>query len=295
MITFFTTTKKFEGDNKNAQLNAIRSWLKLHEEVEIIIFEKPSGSEFLPKDKRILIVDDPEKLFEIPRVDYMFDYVSKRAKNKFCCFINADIVLTQEFLTPIAKTLIKLSDPFLAVGQRCDFDNINAEWDFSEGWEKRYLYQNKMMLHAATGSDYFLFPAKQYDKSQMNKLIVGRPGWDLWMIYNARKKKILTIDLSPICKVYHQNHDYSHKKVIFENNLDEPESKHNLSFLPAEGKYDFTLYACDYFMNTEFKIRKNFSRKDKVKYLHIEHLLGRNQFISKIKFHIFVEQNNRKN
>lgn len=287
MITFFTTTKKFAGDIKNAQLNAIRSWLKLHVKVEILIFGIPEGYEFIPKDDRIAIIENTEANFGIPRVDYMFDYVSKKSKNRLCCFINADIVLTPGFLVTVEKILLKIKQPFLAVGQRYDFDNVNGEWDFSGNWEATYLDPSEMKLHPPTGSDYFLFPAGQYNKSEMKPLVVGRPTWDLWMIYHARKRNYFTIDLSNAYKVYHQNHDYSHKKEIFKNNLDEPESKHNSSFLPADGQCDFTLYACNYIATPQFKIKKNFSRNYREKYLHIEKLLGKNPFISKVKFYIF--------
>ncbi len=107
----------------------------------------------------------------------------------------------------------------------------------------------------------------------MKPLVVGRPGWDLWMIYDARKKGYQVIDLSMVYKVYHQNHDYSHKKKIFTSNLEEPESKWNLSFLPENLKFTFTLEACDYYVNENFNLTKSSFKGGNIKRDQIDALI----------------------
>jgi len=291
MITFFTTAKAFIDKTKDSQLNALRSWLMLHKDIEVFVFEEPDGIDLAKIDSRITIVSEVQKDFEIPRVDFMFDYASTNAKNKLVCFINCDIILTSEFINIAHKHLYALKDNFLAVGQRWDFENNNGEWKFDDNWEERYLTNVEKIIHPPSGSDYFLFPKGQYRHSEMAPLIVGRPGWDLWMIYDARKRGFKTIDLSMKYKVYHQNHDYSHKKVQFASNLEEPEAQKNLSFLPPDGKYDFTLFACEYYLNIDFVIKKLFSRGDRIKYLRINFLLGKKQFLSKLKFRLFAKEN----
>lgn len=284
MITFFTTAKKFDGDTKNSQLNALRSWLILDPNIEVIVFEAPQGIDLGTVDKRIHIDPSPLSVNGIPRIDYMFQYVSAKAKNPYCCFINCDIILTAALITVVREKLSKLKEKFLAVGQRWDFENKMGEWQFTEQWESRYLENIEKKLHPPAGSDYFLFPKGQYPQSSIPPLIVGRPGWDLWMIYNARKRRLKTIDLSNLFLLYHQNHDYSHKKKQFANNLEEPEAISNLSYLPETGKYEFTLLACDYTYTANGKLVQNFARWMMERYLRISSALGRTRGISRLKY-----------
>lgn len=43
MITFFTTAKDFAGASGVGQVNAIRNWLALHPEVEVLLFGRGEG------------------------------------------------------------------------------------------------------------------------------------------------------------------------------------------------------------------------------------------------------------
>ena len=111
MITFFTTTKKFEGKIRSIQLNAIRSWLYLHKDIEVLVFDETDEINLKEIDNRITIIKDFEKDFEIPRVDSMFIKASTIAKNKLVCFVNCDIILTHEFLIMCSVYLNKLESP----------------------------------------------------------------------------------------------------------------------------------------------------------------------------------------
>jgi hypothetical protein len=255
MLTIFTTTKKFEGHNANSQINAINSWLDLSPEIEVLIFGNPEGLKPTEFDERVNVISYVECINDIPRIDYMFESASAKANNEICCFLNADIILTKDFFDTIKNLNLAGKKEYLIVGQRFDFENLNGRWDFEINWEKKYLSGPKT-IHPPAGSDFFIFPKMQYSKKNIPDLIVGRPGWDLWMIYNARVRNFKTINLSSKCLVYHQNHDYSHKKNIYTDNLLEPESQHNLSFLPYEGKFLFTLKACNYYVNDDFSLKK---------------------------------------
>jgi hypothetical protein len=63
-------------------------------------------------------------------------------------------------------------------------------------------------LHRPVGSDYFVFPTRQY--ADLPDFIIGRSGWDNWMIYDGRRRRIPVIDASRAITAVHQNHDYSH-------------------------------------------------------------------------------------
>ena len=67
-------------------------------------------------------------------------------------------------------------------------------------------------LQPPVGADYFIF-RKDEALADIPPFAVGRPGWDNWFIYNARKNKYKVIDASKAIMAIHQNHDYNHVKI----------------------------------------------------------------------------------
>ncbi len=101
------------------------------------------------------------------------------------------------------------AEKFLIIGRRWDLD-LHEEIDFSGKWigYLESLIKNKARLHPSGGSDYFIFPRDFYQK--MPNLVIGRAGWDNWMIYEARRSNWRVVDATQTYKVVHQQHDYSH-------------------------------------------------------------------------------------
>jgi hypothetical protein len=97
------------------------------------------------------------------------------------------------------------------VGQRFDV-NLTEHWDFSDSqWESKLLQfaRDHGQAHPPSGSDYFVFPVGS-ELWKIPAFAVGRPGWDNWMIYEARRRQMAVVDASKDVTVLHQNHDYSH-------------------------------------------------------------------------------------
>jgi len=274
MITFFTSTKPFHGAVRDAQLNALRSWLRLHEDVQVIVFEKPAGIDLGAVDPRIDVVENVDCDLGVPRVDRMFSHASTHARNDLVCFVNSDIVLTDEFVQMAAKHGRGLAGERLLVGQRWDFDNVAGEWAFDDHWEARSLANVPKKLHAPAGSDWFLFPRGQYPPGRLPPLLIGRPGWDLCMIHEARRAGMHVVDASAASLVYHQNHDYSHKKVAYRSVHEEPEAQYNLRHLPEDGKFLFTLLACNEEVSPTGLVQPAWARGDEQTFAAVERVLG---------------------
>jgi hypothetical protein len=215
----------------------------------------------------------------------MFLHASGQAKNSLCCFVNADIILPERFASLATRLSDAAKSRFLAVGQRLDVA-VSGEVAYGPGWEAAFRAGRELAVHPPTGSDFFLFPKGQYCMNGLPRLIVGRPGWDLVAIYHARKSRYQVIDMSPACLVYHQRHDYSHKKQVYANLMDEPEAAHNVSFLPERNAFDFTLIACDYVFSRDYKLKRNHCRGDKKAYLEIRQALGGSGWMAEIDFRL---------
>ena len=77
-------------------------------------------------------------------------------------------------------------------------------------WNK---FKNEGEMHAPSGIDYFVFN-KDLWKS-LPDFIIGRPGYDNWLIWKARRTFVPIIDATNSIQVIHQNHHYNfHNKNL---------------------------------------------------------------------------------
>lgn len=209
MITIFSIPKAFKGHVGTTQWNAINSWMKLGEDCQVVICgddegvvnaAREIGAEYIP--------DIARNEFGTPLLSSAFKEIRKVARHRILCFVNADIILLSDFLTALKRVTLR---DFLVVGQRWDMD-IARRLDFSdENWDKhlRHAVEKQGKLHEPLGSDYFVFP-NDSRLLDIPPFAVGRPGWDCWFIYRARKFRIPVIDASGTVFIVHQNHDYTH-------------------------------------------------------------------------------------
>src|ERR1044072_5734824 len=106
MITLFTTTKNFQGHFGLIQRNAIRSWFKLKIPVEVIIFGNAKGiEEVLDNYPIVHIPDIRSKDNKIPFINEMFSRASEVASYPTLCFLNADIILHDQFVETVLKVV----------------------------------------------------------------------------------------------------------------------------------------------------------------------------------------------
>ena len=293
MITFFTTTKDFLGENKISQINALKSWKEARNDVEILVFGDSEGVHELSKELCFIHIPKVKVSKQnTPYISNMFEQVSLLARHKICCFINADILISKRFVKTIIDLQNIIGKNYLLVGQRKDV-HLNEIINFDADWEAEIdqLTAECGSTHPPSGSDFFAFPKDQYRPGDIPDLLVGRGGWDLWMIYNGRVRDFKVVDISREIMIVHQNHDYSHRKQNFVGYGQDEEAQINLKYLPEEEKYSYTLMACNYYYESG-KLHLNFARGNLKKFIDYELSLMKNiwgiSWIQKAlkKFHI---------
>lgn len=209
MITIFSIPKAFKGHVGTTQWNAINSWMKLGEDCQVVICGDDEGVVDAARELGTEYIPDIERNeFGTPLLSSAFQKIRKVARHRILCFVNADIILLNDFLAAIKRLALR---DFLVVGQRWDMD-ITQKLDFdNKNWDThlRQLVKNHGKLHGPLGSDYFIFP-NDSKLLEIPPFAVGRPGWDCWFIYRARKHRIPVIDASGAVFIVHQNHDYTH-------------------------------------------------------------------------------------
>ena len=158
MITIFTTTKNFTGVYETIQMNALKSWRSISPDIEIIIFGDSIGSQEAAKVIDAQYVPNIKfSPFCTPILSDLFYRADTLAKYPIMTFINADIILPDNFLS-VVKLASDTLNKFLMVGYRWDM-NVKDSIDFINKSERVKFWdkvQKDSIKHACTGIDYFV-------------------------------------------------------------------------------------------------------------------------------------------
>jgi hypothetical protein len=243
-LTLFTSPKPFTGHAGLIQRNALKNWSALG--LPVILFGTDEGVQEAAAEFGFLHIPDVLcSEYGTPRLDDMFFKAQEAATTPLVSYINGDILLMPSFETA-ADALASRFEDFLMIGRRTDVD-IVTELDFSAGWETQLsrLMQEEGVLHEAYGIDYFVFPRGSI--STMPPFIIGRQGWDNWLVWTSAEQGKAVVNASSVVSVIHQNHDFSHiPEKKDEAWIGSPESQINLKLIEnSEPDLDF-LFASIY-------------------------------------------------
>ncbi len=210
ILTLFTAPKPFTNPHiATIQRNAIRCWLNLGPEVEVLLLGDEEGLAEAAVELGARHISQVQRNANgTPLVSSMFELARQNSTSPLLGCVNADILLFPDMVDH-ARRVLELTPRFLMVGQRWDLD-VREPLQFTPGWpqtlRERAFSQGK--LHRASGSDYFIFPRECF--ADMPTFAIGRAGWDNWMIYSGRARGWPVVDSSLTVTIIHQNHDYSH-------------------------------------------------------------------------------------
>ncbi|HEY9089052.1 MAG TPA: glycosyltransferase family A protein [Anaerolineaceae bacterium] len=209
-LTVFTAPKPFTNPHiATIQRNAIRSWLELGPDVEVLLIGQEDGLADFAAEVGVKHLPDVARNQEgTPLISSIFALAREHSISPLLAYVNADIILLPDFVQT-ARSVAAQAKDFLLVGQRWDM-NINAPLEFGPGWQERLLARARQenRLHPRGGSDYFVYPRAGF--ANMPAFAVGRAGWDNWMIYAARCNGAAVVDTTAGINIIHQDHDYSH-------------------------------------------------------------------------------------
>jgi len=210
LLTLFTSPKPFTNSHIAViQRNAIRSWVELGDEIQVILMGDESGVAEVANELGVLHIPSVKRNASgTPLLSSLLSLAREASASPMLAFANADILLFHDFLVG-AKQINALGKYFLVVGQRWDLE-VTEPIDFSQNWQERVLAEcnQRGKLHKPTGSDYFIYPRQCF--ASIPDFAIGRAGWDNWMLYEARQRGWKLIDATTSIHIIHQNHDYAH-------------------------------------------------------------------------------------
>lgn len=238
MLTFFAIPKHFHGKLAVIQRNAIISWTLLEPRAEIMLFGDEEGTAEIAAELGLVHISEVTRNTNgTPLASDLFERAQKMAENDLLCYINADIILLEDFLK--AVEIVSL-ERFLMVGQRVDLDYCDPLDFSSKDWTNRLRkkVEEEGKLHGHTGIDYIVFPRGLY--REIPPFALGRTMWDNWLVYKARSLGVQVVDATRMATVIHQNHDYSHHPGLEAGIWKGAEAERNME-LAGGLKYEFTI------------------------------------------------------
>ena len=209
-LTIFATPKKFDGHIGVIQRNAITSWTRMRPRPQVILFGTDAGTADLAAELGVRHAANIKvNEWSTPLVSDLFEQAESLGDTPTICYVNADIVLFDDFARAIAR-VASWGDRFLMVGRRTDV-GIKEAIDFQRSdWAARVRERAHCegKLQIARSIDYFAFSRGLYPS--IPPLAVGRFWWDNWLLWKARSLDAKVVDASKAVLAVHQNHDYWH-------------------------------------------------------------------------------------
>jgi len=232
MLTLFSTPKPFEGHIAVIQRNAIQSWKRLHPDVDVILFGDDKGAAQASAElgvRHVLTVQRNEHGTKF--LTSIFDQAQDLARYDLLCYVNCDILLLSDYARALSAVAARFPR-FLMVGQRWDTDIRQPIPFHLSGWEDRVRQRSAEDNHLRPPNwiDYFTFRRGLFYKNTP-PFVIGRPGWDNWLLWKARSSGAAVIDASEAVRAIHQNHDYSYHPDGEAGVWQGEEAQHNYALL----------------------------------------------------------------
>ena len=266
LVTILTAPKPFiDSHMRIIQRNALRSWLALGDQVQVIVLGDDEGIKQNCDDLGIMHIPGIRCNDKgTPLLSSMLEMARKKSTTPYLAIVNADIILFDDFLQAI-KFVGARKERFLLVGQRWDMQIANELQNVMDFKELNAQIQSSASLHPPAGSDYFVFPRDCYHA--IPDFAIGRAGWDNWFIFKSRFERWDVIDGTQLVSIVHQNHDYSHLPGG-QPHYRLPETKQNVALGGGEHTI-FTLFDAQFQLEKGGIFRKKFTLKKVMRELEI--------------------------
>jgi hypothetical protein len=206
MLTIFSCPKAFAGHNAVIQRNALKNWKALGLHV-FLLGDDEGVAEAAGEYDCAHVPALARTAWGTPLLSDIFSRSREAASTPLLCYVNADVLFTEKLL-PVAVGAHRRFARFLLTGRRWNAD-ISGSLEFSGDWPQTLEdIRARAVLSGSAAMDYFIFPRDM--PMPMPPLVIGRPAWDNWLFWDARRRGIATIDATRGLPVIHQNHDYDH-------------------------------------------------------------------------------------
>jgi hypothetical protein len=222
-LTLFAAPKPFSDPHiATIQRNAIRSWLELKPQPQIILFGNEPGIAEAAADCGVQHVPDIKRNeLGTPLVSDVFSKAESQVDSRILCYVNADIILLQDFCN-----VVKLASRFLLGGRPWNI-RVQSPLDFEGDWRSDLQEEvaSTGELRTIAACDYFVYTRGLWPS--LPPLLLGRMAFDSALLYKARKSGAPLVDATAGILAIHQHHSYPAGLGGPERGV-HPEVKHNV-------------------------------------------------------------------
>jgi hypothetical protein len=233
VLTVFAIPKPFVGHVGVIQRNAVRSWLALRPDCQVLLCGDEPGSAEAARElgvERLPDVDRNE--FGTPLLSSVFESAELRAEHDLLCYANADVVFFDDLLD-VVRAVASQHRRFLLAGGALDLD-VTRELAFDDVGVRDLgaRAREEGTLRGRLWIDFFVFPRGSIGR--LPDFAVGRPSWDNWLIWRARSLRMPVVDVTGAATVIHQSHEYGHVQQARGSRWEGPEGDANFELVRWE-------------------------------------------------------------
>ena len=238
-VTLFALPKAFEGHFAVIQENALRSWLGQPEALPVVLLGDDPGTAAMAEKLGLRHCPDIAcSPAGAPLLSSLFATARAASETPWLCYINADIILLDDFAATLQRLDRTLREggpaSFLLTTQRGHIDQP-APIDLTRP-ERRAAFAARcvrdLVWDHKGALDLFLYSRDLFQ--DLPDFALGRGAWDTWLLWRAVESGAAVIDGSPGFGAVHQVHDYSHHPDGWQGAWASPDAKRNAQL--AEGR-----------------------------------------------------------
>ena len=225
ILTLATTLLHTEPGTQKyyIQLNTLRALALLKDDINVVVFTKDATGERLCLEAGIkhVVKEFETNQYGTPYVKSIFeklDNIHDSEKSTFLGYVNADILFDTRLIHSLkaisqAYTEGRLTDHILIVGRRT---NVKMDDDMKRDDHPDMVIENNLdslvdrfheggELFSIDAQDFFIITPGTFDWDEIPNLVIGRPGYDNWLVnYVYDKDDATLIDVTDTVPAIHQ-------------------------------------------------------------------------------------------
>ncbi|PXF46945.1 hypothetical protein BWQ96_03283 [Gracilariopsis chorda] len=214
-LHFYTSPKPFVGTDERLQIRAIQSWLQLTPRPRITLLGDGPGYERVCAKFRLNHVKDVDQNFlQVPLLNSMFNIINSSTSD-IVVFINADILLFDDFTYAMRKIQTQLAHGSVAVAARWDVSSTSYRPNSLSMRESRQFAVRQArdtgVLHTYGGIDLWAWHTAYGPllRHRIPPFVFGRGRYDNWLTHQLIEEgKRPVIDISEAVTLVHVSHNY---------------------------------------------------------------------------------------
>ena len=201
------TTFKNSAPKEHIYKNTIRNWQRLKPWIQPILYYLPGEKSLVDFAKAhgwdVLEVPKLSKA-KVPILRHMFIKAREKYTTPYYCYTNGDILFdnglikTLQVLKPVTEKMKQV----LIVGRRTNFKLSPGQ--VIDSFEDIRASAKKGQLFGTNAQDYFISTTHGYPWETIPDFVVGRVGYDNWLVVTAIVKKMVVIDTTKTIIALHQ-------------------------------------------------------------------------------------------